>query len=824
MSTTSGLRAPARPAPVPVGDRLLAGGRGDLASLLDRFPPRPAEKSWTVTGQPREQLLERLLSLTFRMENTQSQANRKAGMTQLLDWLESLPGETWQERWAASEAEDAADWRALPARWLTDGNRIRDDHGPEVSRLGTGMILLVTGDALRPGLPFLLTFTSRHLAAEMARTRDPEGFARLESLCETVPDSAVATRAFRRITAIMAAKGGLVADITAGDCLEALHLMNGMFHRGADRNAYFYQLMHATGAFPSGAPASVRTSLARGQLTAEQLIDRYHIACRPVRDLLVDYLKERQPSVDYATLRNLAQRLGSVFWRDLELHHPGIDSLHLSPDVAAGWKQRALTTAVTGQKQMRATGLEVLTVVRAFYLDIAEWALEDPARWGPWAAPCPVRGDELSRRKELSHRKARMDQRTRERLPVLPALVASADAQRRASRERLEAAAAAGPGETFTAGGQTLCRSVLAIGSRNVRIWADDPATRKRRDLTLEEHRGFWSWAVVEVLRHTGIRVEELTELSHHSLVQYSVPSSGELIPLLHIAPSKTDQERLLVVSPELADVLSAVISRIRDQSGAVPLVVSFDIHEKTWNPPMPLLLQRRLGTENRPIGSDAVRDLLDSALAHAGLTDPSGQPLKFQPHDFRRLFITDAVMNGMPSHIAQLVVGHRDVNTTMGYKAVYPEEVINGHRAFITRRRAIRPSEEYRTPTDEEWEEFLGHFERRKVALGECGRAYSSPCIHEHSCIRCPLLRVEPGQRQRLADIRGNLTARIGEAQREGWLGEAEGLKVSLAAAEAKLAQVDGLIARRRDAVSLGMPSFPDIAGCTAASAKEPA
>jgi Phage integrase family len=270
--------------------------------------------------------------------------------------------------------------------------------------------------------------------------------------------------------------------------------------------------------------------------------------------------------------------------------------------------------------------------------------------------------------------------------------------------------------------------------------------------------------------------------------------------------------------------VLSAIISRIRDQSGAVPLVVSLDIHEKTWNPPMPLLLQRRLGTENRPINSDAVRVLLDSALAHAGLAGPSGRPLKFQPHDFRRLFITDAVMNGMPPHIAQLVVGHRDVNTTMGYKAIYPEEVINGHRAFITRRRATRPSEEYRTPTDEEWDEFLGHFERRKVALGECGRAYGSPCIHEHSCVRCPLLRVEPGQRQRLADIRENLTARISEAQREGWLGEAEGLKVSLAAAEAKLAQVDGLIARRRDAVSLGMPSFPDVAGRTAAPAKEPA
>ena len=88
-----------------------------------------------------------------------------------------------------------------------------------------------------------------------------------------------------------------------------------------------------------------------------------------------------------------------------------------------------------------------------------------------------------------------------------------------------------------------------------------------------------------------------------------------------------------------------------------------------------------------------------------------------------------------MPPHIAQLVAGHRDINTTMGYKAVYPDEVINGHRAFIARRRALRPSQEYRTPTDEEWAEFVGHFERRKVAVGDCGRSYDTPCIHEHSC-----------------------------------------------------------------------------------------
>jgi hypothetical protein len=329
-----------------------------------------------------------------------------------------------------------------------------------------------------------------------------------------------------------------------------------------------------------------------------------------------------------------------------------------------------------------------------------------------------------------------MHQRTRERLPVLDILVATVDGTRRASAACLEAALRTPFGEVFTAEGLTFSRPTPAGLGTATRTWGQDLATGKRHDLTLAEHRAFWTWAAVEVLRHTGIRVEELTELSHHSFIQYRLPTTGELVPLLQIAPSKSDAERLLVISPELAEVLSAIVQRVRDPDGSVPLVVSYDIHERVWNPPMPLLFQRRLGMENRPVNAEAIRALLVKALDGTGLTDASNRALHFVPHDFRRLFITDAILNGMPPHIAQLVCGHKDINTTMGYKAVYPEEAINGHRAFIARRRATRPGEEYRTPTEEEWEEFLGHFERRKVAHGTCGRAFGTPCIHEHSCL----------------------------------------------------------------------------------------
>ena len=321
-----------------------------------------------------------------------------------------------------------------------------------------------------------------------------------------------------------------------------------------------------------------------------------------------------------------------------------------------------------------------------------------------------------------------------------------------------------------------------------------------------------------------GVRAEELQELSHHSLVQYRLPTTGELIPLLQIAPSKTDEERLLVVSPELADVLSTIISRLRDRSGAIPLVRARDRHERVWLPPAPLLFQRRAGTENHVISLGLIGDLLDETLARTGLTDPvDGTPLQYTPHDFRRIFITDAVLNGLPPHIAQVIAGHQNITVTMGYKAVYPDEAIKAHLAFLARRRALRPSEEYRTPSDQEWTEFLGHFERRKVSTGACGRAFATPCIHEHACIRCPMLWPDPGQRNRLIDIRDTLIARIAEAQREGWLGEVEGLRLRLAGAQDKLAQID----RRATTVDLGLPrlgpTIPDNTAAVTASDRDP-
>ena len=202
--------------------------------------------------------------------------------------------------------------------------------------------------------------------------------------------------ALRRPSLIIAAKGGIVTAITAGDVLELLDAEAGA-HAAATRDgAVFYRLLHQMGIFGEQAPARLREFRTPGQLTPDELIDRYQLACRPVRDLLVDYLRERQPALDYKSLKDLSYYLGKQFWQDLEHHHPGIDSLHLPREVPDAWKQRQRTkpktiTAQTGEKTViaveRISYRQCLTPVRAFYLDLSQWAIEDPGRWGPWVSP-----------------------------------------------------------------------------------------------------------------------------------------------------------------------------------------------------------------------------------------------------------------------------------------------------------------------------------------------------------------------------------------------------------------------------------------------------
>ena len=268
----------------------------------------------------------------------------------MLDWLLDQPGDTWQDRWLASGAD-------------ADGTVLAAHPGG------------VDGSArTRPVMDARLVFPS---VVHRLRRRPHPPLAEL-ACCSAIParqpdqhhgplprprrrshrckhcvrptrtsHAAAATRTTYRASLILAAKGGAIADITVGDLLELLDAEAATLITAPGATHLFYRVLRTMNVFGSDAPATLRELRTLGQRTPEQLIDRYGLVCQPIRDLLVDYLKERQPALDYTSLDSLANFLGSLFWADLERHHPGIDTLHLPSEVAEGWKQRLRTVPKT---------------------------------------------------------------------------------------------------------------------------------------------------------------------------------------------------------------------------------------------------------------------------------------------------------------------------------------------------------------------------------------------------------------------------------------------------------------------------------------------
>ncbi len=124
-------------------------------------------------------------------------------------------------------------------------------------------------------------------------------------------------------------QGGTLTEVTAGDFLELLEVEAGIDGRPRDYSVLSWRLLHQIGVLGPDAPSGLAELRTIGQRSPAELIDRYRLACRPVRDLLVAYLQERQPALDLNSLDTLAQQLGTMFWQDIERHHAGIDTWNL---------------------------------------------------------------------------------------------------------------------------------------------------------------------------------------------------------------------------------------------------------------------------------------------------------------------------------------------------------------------------------------------------------------------------------------------------------------------------------------------------------------
>ena len=309
-----------------------------------RFPARHSPESWPATCQSRDAVWDRLTRAPFVVDNAHTQKIRLRGLTFLLDWLEDQPGRTWQERWLASGADAAgAGWRKSPARWLQEHDLVAEWR---LEALASALLVAISADLVRPALGWLVAKATGpgSLVRHLAHARDPDGFARLKALCDADPhvSSVANSHTLHRAAEILATKGGLLADVTVGDVLELLDAELDTLASVPGDAAVFYRLLRTTGVFGPDAPTTLREIRgSAGPRTPEELIDRYRLFCRPVRDLLVDYLRERQPSLDYSSMECLACVVGGAV-----LAGPGDPpSRHRQPAPARRGRRRLETTA-----------------------------------------------------------------------------------------------------------------------------------------------------------------------------------------------------------------------------------------------------------------------------------------------------------------------------------------------------------------------------------------------------------------------------------------------------------------------------------------------
>ncbi|WP_204985500.1 tyrosine-type recombinase/integrase [Mycobacteroides franklinii] len=726
-----------------------------------------------------------------------------------MDWLLTFPGAGWRDRWVAGSGDTDS------LSWLEE-RRQRDRRCSKTVRVIAveGMRTLIVSRVILPGYAFFSNWKTKGYK-QIVDQQDPQLLARMNTFANKNESSErELADAWRVLGRIMLHTGKDLPALGAEDIFE-LRAHCQKYDEIAPVLGLVWKLLASVEILPEG--STLRTALRVGRRTAAELVDRYGISPGPVRDLLVRYLDERKTSVDYTTLKSNARMLVGNFWADLECHHPelsGANSLALPKEIVSAWKERlSVVTASDGSTRPRSDFLDVLLTVRAFYLDLRDWALDEPSLVG-WVVGSPITSADVAgtAKRKLANQ-ARIHQRIRERVPLVPRMLVHLEQERRTAEQLLHLARQTPIDAQFTFDNRTYLR----IGS-NLRVSAGLPPelaynviyidTDARASIGRIEENAFWLWAVVETLRHTGLRIEELLELTHLALVSHRLSTTGELVPLLQIVPSKTNEERLLLVTPDLARVLAEIISRLRNRhSGIVPLVARYDNYEATTGPRLPHLFQRDYGTGPTVMTAMTIRGSLRELALRMGLTDAAGNSIYLTPHDFRRVFTTTAVQDGLPLHIASRILGHKHLNSTQPYTAVFQDDLVRTYRAFVDRRRLVRPTEEYRDPTSEEWDEFEEHFTLRRVELGSCARPYGSSCEHEHACIRCPVLRVDPTQLDRIEAIAASLKERIAEADEHGWAGEVEQLKISLQAARDKILAT---APPRDSSVLLDTPTMP--------------
>jgi len=633
---------------------------------------------------------------------------RRTGLARLLTWLWPQPGDTWQQKWVAANADDV--WHLVgglstPARSSANNEQSQasERNRYAINCWKAGLQSAIGLHLVQPGPTFVLY---RVNAVRLNDLVSEHAHAISQVISAGSKDSAVSDSitytARYALAAMLATTGKSLREITVDDWAIVESARKDLRRAtspdapgGKSRDVLFslawayraavaaQQIAPLTTPRPGRPDIPPTLALAMSKpRTLEAALQSYEdLLAGPLYDLILATLRLHYQHVDYGTLRTVVDSI-VLYRRAIVAVEPS--NRTFSVDVAN--IDQLMSTLRT--KRIGATVVDreslghALSRIRIFNERAYQVALDsEKPEWLRVVNPFPFTDATVQRmmEKEKKQRSTNMFGRIRNRMVILPTLLEASSSYLRSAEELSAAAVQTAEGDSFEHHGTIYTRRTPKLTDTSAHATARERLGLLVKsttavsgvyfiDLEVLKNRALRAHAFVATARHTGLRLEEILELTRDSITTSDI--YGNPVTALNTSPSKLDTSRTIPLHKEAVAALVALIEDLkRHNGGRMPLAYRYDRIENLVLPAKPYLFQQP-GTGTNIVSADyAVYTWLKAVIAHHNKYNADLSKLAhMKPHDFRRLFCTDLLERGTPIQSVALLMGHERLSTTQIY------------------------------------------------------------------------------------------------------------------------------------------------------------
>lgn len=280
--------------------------------------------------------------------------------------------------------------------------------------------------------------------------------------------------------------------------------------------------------------------------------------------------------------------------------------------------------------------------------------------------------------------------------------------------------------------------------------------------------------AALRLQRSCGLRIGELLDLELDCVHQ--VPEAGSW---LKVPLGKLATERMVPIDEEILALIDQIIE-LRDQGRPLP-------HPRYRRPAQFLFTHH-----GRRLSQSAVRAELNRAADLAGLEH-------ITPHQLRHTYATALVNAGVSLQALMALLGHMSAEMSLRYGRLFDTTVRTEYeRALDLAKQQARtpmPSRISLPLTDitggADWKDTP--LLKSRMAGGFCLRAPAQgACTYANICEHCPSYHAEPSSLPVLAAQRIDAEALARDAEKRGWIAEAERHQRLIARLDTLIGQAD--------------------------------